>query len=328
MTKSLTNLQVDEKLTEIGSSISRISDYKSANNTCKWLCNICKMKFKTSFGNIYHKKSKCPFCSNHNANLNSKKIDIFIKNRGIKRLSEYEKTTKKIKWMCLKCENVWFSNVRQVMPRNIKTKPTGCPKCAKNSQLDNEIIDKRLEKRNIKRLDAYPGKCREKIKWMCLKCENVWHASTENVCNLRKPTDCPKCFKFSIKHEDKTHEIIKKLINTDIIRDFSIKNKILDDKGNIVRNRITVDFHFVINNQPIFIEYNGPHHYIPVRYWNWTIEESQKRLESQKIRDQWLRLYCNDNNIILIEVDSRIYNTEKEIETFLVSELEKILALP
>ena len=66
-------------------------------------------------------------------------------------------------------------------------------------------------------------------------------------------------------------------------------------------------------NKSIIIEYNGEQHYHPVRFGNMTEEKAKAAFDKQLVRDAYVREFCNNNGLKLIEIDGRIYNYNKLI---------------
>ena len=83
-----------------------------------------------------------------------------------------------------------------------------------------------------------------------------------------------------------------------------------------------IDFQFIINDLIYFVEYNGLQHYEPVRFGGRSKEKAIEALKKQQIRDARLRTYCSENNIILIEIDSRKI-TFDSIEFYLKNNIHK-----
>ena len=88
------------------------------------------------------------------------------------------------------------------------------------------------------------------------------------------------------------------------------------------RNFIKPDFHLEVNNKKLIIEYNGQQHYeIDKHFFG---ENAENRYTDQLIRDNFLRNYCKENSIILIEIDGRQYTGFKNILNYLKEEFFKI----
>ena len=89
----------------------------------------------------------------------------------------------------------------------------------------------------------------------------------------------------------------------------------------LVRDNIFVDYYLEVENRKIILEYNGHQHYHPVVFGGQLNEARQKYVEQAK-RDQWLRIYCKKNNILLIEVDGRLVRGSN-IKVYLINVLNR-----
>lgn len=61
------------------------------------------------------------------------------------------------------------------------------------------------------------------------------------------------------------------------------------------QRNVYIDFYLPKEN--VFIEYNGRQHYEPVEYFG-----GEEQFERQQKRDAWVRHYCIDHGIKLIEI--------------------------
>ena len=93
-------------------------------------------------------------------------------------------------------------------------------------------------------------------------------------------------------------------------------------------NKTFIDFSFTIGSQKYWIEYNGKQHYEFVDYFFKTQERFEKQLE----RDNIVREYAKNNNIILIELKYSDFTTTNKIREYLktifpsnLTQLEEIL---
>ena len=75
---------------------------------------------------------------------------------------------------------------------------------------------------------------------------------------------------------------------------------------------IRADFLIEYNNVRYWIETNGQQHYEPVYYFQRTVDEYKRQLD----RDTYVREYCKENNIVLIEIPYT-YDTLEKIENIL-----------
>lgn len=118
------------------------------------------------------------------------------------------------------------------------------------------------------------------------------------------------------KNETRTFTYLQELLpQVPIEREVVINEPIYSQKGKLVRHFIICDFRFFVNGKQIIVEYNGTQHYRPAKRFG-----GKKTLVDQKIRDEWLRNYCKEKSITLIELDGRVLRGKK-IRTYLESVL-------
>lgn len=118
------------------------------------------------------------------------------------------------------------------------------------------------------------------------------------------------------KNESKTFLYLQELFpQTTIEREVVINEPIYSKRGKLVRHFIICDFRFFVNGKETIVEYNGSQHYRPAKRFG-----GKKTLAAQKIRDEWLRNYCKDKGINLIELDGRVLRGQR-IKTYLESVL-------
>ncbi len=161
-------------------------------------------------------------------------------------------------------------------------KNTNCPKCAGVLRLTNEEVDFRLKDSNIQRTEDYINN-KIIMSWYCLICKQTFTMSAKS---LFKTISCPYCHKSF--GENTTCSIL--LENSfDHIRQYKI---------NANNRKYFIDFYLPKYN--LFIEYNGRQHYEEMNYINFDLAAVQKR-------DAEVREYCYDNDILLFEIDSRLY---------------------
>lgn len=84
-----------------------------------------------------------------------------------------------------------------------------------------------------------------------------------------------------------------------------------------IQGNTEIDFYLPEYN--IFIEYNGIQHYIPQDYFGGKLKFEKYQIP----RDNYVRNYCKDNNIRLIEVDYT-YKTKQDIINYLNTNAKEI----
>lgn len=216
---------------------------------------------------------------------------ITSQNREIVRIDDYPGNNKiRIKWKCLKCGNFWMAHVANVINNN-----RGCPKCANNIKLSNEIIDSKLQgiNKDIIRVDEFDG-MKKPISFKCLVCDNIWNVAPDHIINDK--SGCRYC---SVGKNEKIVKLL--LINNNIL--FEHHKKLRDI--NLSYPNYVVDFY--IPSSKIIIEYNGEQHYYPVRFDSISKEMAEKKFSKQVERDIDLSILCVKNKIKLITIDGRLY---------------------
>lgn len=167
--------------------------------------------------------------------------------------------------------------------------------CVKKRTYTNEYIDNFLVTNNIpvKRIDDYINS-KVLIKWKCLLCENIFNKKFNCIYNGNYCIQCSKCR----KNEKLVGSIIK-------YNNIKIKKIIIRDND----KRYYPDFYLPDFN--LIIEYQGAQHYKPVRFGNMSHQEAENAFVKQLKRDEFVREYCNYNNINLLEINGIKYEGKK-----------------
>ena len=183
----------------------------------------------------------------------------------------------------------------------------GCPKCGYiNRANKNRMSQEEFEKRaNEKWNNRYQYGTYKSM-----------HEYIEVICPIHGPffvtphnhlidCGCPQCSMSS------GELLISKFLdsnNIQYISQYQIPiNKNINSSG-IAK----IDFYLPKYN--VFIEYNGIQHYVPIKHFG-----GELKFEQQQKRDEFVRKYCKDNNIKLIEFSYKL-NSEQ-----IISELTSII---
>lgn len=297
--KRLSNLIIDKRLKKL--KIKRLLDFDNskikgpATVKTNWLCLKCKNIFYSDLVSLTIVKSGCRVCNNKKPEITNILIDERLKNRKIKRLKNFNnksflnKMKTKVKWRCLHCNFVWKTTAQ-----HITLDKSGCPNCAKTIEYSNNLIDKRLENRKIKRLADFDSKFIKGssiVDWKCQECNFIWKTTAHSVVGSKK-SGCPNCV------SSRGEKIISEILQSMNVKFEIQKNKILKENS-----KIRVDFYLEKTNS--IIEYNGEHHYRPVLYPGLSESEANFKFKKQKARDKKIRKFCKINNINYLEIDSR-----------------------
>jgi hypothetical protein len=102
------------------------------------------------------------------------------------------------------------------------------------------------------------------------------------------------------KNEKATGVYLKELFpDSEIVEQFYVREKIYDG-SELIRNYTIIDFKMIIGGIEHWIEFDGSQHHRSVKKWG-----GKERLRKQRIRDQWVRDYCSEKGIKLIQIDGR-----------------------
>ena len=216
----LTNEIVDERL--VPRAIKRLGNYINGGTKIDFQCLECEYIWLATPGNILF-GTGCPKCTNH-LSLTNEIIDQRAAIKGMKRLGNYTNNSTKIDFQCLECNHIWLA-----LPSNLNKR--GCPKCGGSSPLTNEIVDKKLINKDIRRLGNYTNN-NTPISFQCLICEYIWETTTSVIINL--DCGCPKCANVAP-------------LNNDII-DKRLEGRDIKRLGNYSNNRDPIDFICTLEN--------------------------------------------------------------------------------
>lgn len=270
------------------------SQYEGAK---KKVCIICheKDEFGEEHGEFWQTpdghlnlKSGCPICAN-NVQLTTEQ---FIKKARKIHGNKYDYS--KVSYVN------YFTNVTiicpihgefQQLPSN-HLKGEGCYFCGKDRTADSKrvSVNESIEKAKIIHNNFYDyslttyDKTSNKVTIIC-----PIHGKFEQVMNNHlRGQGCPKC---NLSKGEK--EIVNQLNswNLSYIRQYKI------NISNDINPSGYAFIDFYLPDQNCFIEYNGIQHYVPVEHFGGELQ-FQKQLQ----RDNYVRNYCQDNNIKLIEI--------------------------
>lgn len=287
----LNNQIIDERLSSL--NIKRIGDYINGLTKIDFRCLIttCNYIWKTTANNIIFNLSGCPKCANH-LPLTNEIIDQKLKERNIIRIGDCAGGKEKILFKCLieQCQYKWLASPSKIIIGR------GCPHCADNMPLTNEIIDARLLGRPLKRLSNYISNVNTYFQCLVDECAHVWQTKLSNILN---GGGCPIC-NIPGYNEKLLVNTLKKY-GVHFEHEFNIKQI-----NNTVPNGYRLDIYY-----PQFrlaIELNGKQHYQPSAWGNMTHEKALERLAIQQARDHYIDQFCKDNDIHLIWIDGRKYS--------------------
>jgi Zn-finger nucleic acid-binding protein len=294
-----TNEKVDELIKS--KNITRVDNYISSHTKINFSCVTC--------GNVWASKpykiiqgNGCPKC-NGGVRMTNEEFDKSIANKNVVRISDYMGYESPIKMKCLKDGHIW----EESRARNIIKEKTPCPLCYNTYKSEEQIdLEIRSCNKNIQRLDSIK-RMKDKIHFRCNIDNEIFLQSPIGI--IWHGYGCPFC-------KRKRERFVKELLQKSV--------ECIDYQKAIFYNgkRYIVDF-FIEGKKKIIIEYNGKQHYEPVRFGGMSYDRAEKCFETQKVRDCAVKKYCEENQIVLVELpywlnDSEIINKVEEMKWLLM----------
>ena len=176
---------------------------------------------------------------------------------------------------------------------------SGCPECGKLNIIEKNSISK--EEFIKKAIEIHGNKydyskvqytnCRTLITIICPKHGEFNQLPSDHL----RGSGCPIC------NYSKKEILIEKYLKENNIN-FIAQYKISIDQSINSSGIAKIDFYLPDYN--LFIEYNGKQHYVPIEYFG-----GELRFEQQQKRDNYVRNYCKENNIKLLEIS---YDTKDQ----------------
>lgn len=294
-----------EKLKSINPHIIPLEEYSNMKTPILFKCNTHNIKWATRPENVlnncgcekcfedkYHRKINTP-PSMPRKSHNDFVTELLSINNNLEVIGEYVNAQTKIKVRCKIDGHIW-----DAIPYNL-LKGSGCPKCANNIQLTQDVYEDRLKNinPNIIVLDKYINNSTH-LKHRCLLCGYEWSPVPATIL---LGYGCPNCVSSS------GETFIINWLNKNNIN--YIFQKRFDDCRDI--NPLPFDFYLPDLNK--CIEYDGKQHYEPIKTWG-----GQEELEYIRKHDEIKNKYCKENNITLLRIPYYA-DIEIELENFLLA---------
>ena len=298
------------KVQQIHPELIVLGKYTRSHDKIRCKCNECGNEFDRVAKELFIDTKGCPECGRKRIALIKKqqgeeKFRKFLEGGTTKMIGPYNGRDFHTTFQCSICGYTWnttpssfYSNNNNSACPLCKAKKTS-ERCRKNPNLFLEQIS--VINPDIEILGEYTtNNC--KIQYKCKKCGFVGE-STPN--HLLQGHGCPQC---NISMGEKYIKQILEENKINFIPQYLIS---IDSQINL-SGKAYIDFYLPDYN--LFIEYNGIQHYVAKEYFG-----GQLKLEQQQKRDQYVRDYCKNNNINLIEIsyENKTKENIKECLTFL-----------
>ena len=159
----------------------------ASDRPSKFKCKKDGYIWSTRFEQIKNKGTRCPKCSKR-ISLTMEEAQQICNEKNIL-LEEYAGTTCGISRFKCKVDNyVWTARLTDIKSKQKR----GCPRCIGSATWTVEDLNALLCRRNLVIVE-YAGTVTKKSKFRCLKCDNCFKNSVNNVKD--KLQGCPKCAK-------------------------------------------------------------------------------------------------------------------------------------
>lgn len=264
-------------------------------------------KYKSALFNLI--RGETPYFVHLRNPFSLENISIWLlkNNKKFKLLDEnvYRGNSEKLFFICLVCNEIFDSTWNWITNMNCE-----CPFCAgkRIGKINNLSIvkpdlisDWDYDKNKIAPIN-FTSHSNQKVWWRCRICDFEWET---RVADRFMGSGCPKC--DSSRGEK-------------IIYNFLFENKIDFKKefpllGCKYKGQLRVDFYLPSHN--LVIEYNGNHHYQPVRFsYSVSEEKALENFENQKKKDKIKEEYCITNKINLLVIPYWDYDDIENILNF------------
>ena len=205
--------------------------------------------------------------------------------------NKYKNAKKKLFFQCF---NESCGEIFDMSWDEIYSQGCGCPFCAgmrvgkynNLAYLRPDILKEWDYKCNKNKPEDYTLGNGEKVFWICSKCGHRWDSE---IFRRTSGGGCPKC-----NQKKGAKKICDFLVKNNI--NFKIEVPLQDCR---YKGQLYLDFY--LTDLKAGIEYNGHHHYKPVRFsYSISEEQAKENLRLQKKKDKIKEIYCEDNNIPLL----------------------------
>ncbi len=287
-------------------------EYINKDTLLDYICH-CSKEARSTFGNF----KKIRHCSNcvveilgDNTRLNFEYVKAIFENEGCELLEDiYLNVNVKMRYKC-SCGNIDHKDFHHFV------RGQRCDECAIKARKeklkhDYEYVESLFKERNYKLLSEEYENANTHLEYEC-SCGNI---ASVTLNNLSKISGCVECASKS-KGEDKIAKHLKNI-------DMNYKRQFKFDNCRY-KNPLPFDFGLINNKTELIclVEYDGEHHFKPVRFNGISQEEAEENFKLIQIKDKIKNEYCQNNNIILLRIPYWEFNNIENILNNLLQEEE------
>lgn len=171
-----------------------------------------------------------------------------------------------------------------------------CPRCAKKGRKVAQDYHNLASRSGLKFVGEMPKRVVDETLWKC--CEG--HQFSESYNRIDFGGGCLECSGSSA--ENKIDHILKS-VNVRAQREISLGD---------IRNKKSLRFDFWLPDLQVAIEYQGKHHYEPIKFWG-----GAKKFKEIQANDQIKRDFCKSNGYTLLEIPYAV----RDLKQYLVENL-------
>lgn len=308
-----TQEDVEDELLKLFPNYELKDKYINLRTPALFHCKKHNINFEGNLSSLLIQgKEQCPECIKENR---SKFFRNYIRDNhpNIEIVGDYVSNKTPIKLKCKVCGKIFCKTPETILRKNRQgnRKKFICDSCKKLQFEDNRL--QKFKKSVIKKFgdlfdlsNVYLEK-KSAYNLICNKCKNQFYV--RDIFEFLRKGECPICCK---KTKSCGELYIENWFNKNKIH-FQSQVRFSNDiiVGKFENSGVIIDFCFEYNSKKYWIEYNGEQHYVWCKHL-----QSLEKFEGQLRRDSNVRVYCKNNNIILIEIPWK-YNSQIKVDDIL-----------
>lgn len=292
-----THEQFINDLKNINKNIEVLSTYVKAKEKIKVKCKICGHEWEATPNNLLRGRS-CPKCKTEKIKKSRlKTLEQFIEEANLIHNFKYDYS--KFEYVNSNTKGIVICPIHgefEVNPGN-HLSGKNCPQCAleKRTKLRASTTEEFIKKAKLIHGNKYDY---SKVKYTNSNTK-VLIVCPEHGEFLQDPSNhlsgcgCPICKQ---SHGETFISIFLKNNNLEFKSQYQIDiDKSINNSG-----KAFIDFYIPSIN--LFIEYNGIQHYVEKARFGQKLEESTVEFQRQRKRDEYIRKYCEEHDIKLLEI--------------------------
>ena len=278
------------------------TEYINNNTMMKWECLVetCRHVWKRKFVTITRPNNiGCPKCYYNDISLHKfEDVKKIAESKNLLCLTPiYKNAATIMKWKCKKCEREWETSFE-----SISKSIGGCVKCTFKETICHNIdyVKNFIKDKGIICLSNVYFNNREKLKFQCNVCDNIWEATFHHIKDSL--SGCPNCQSF------RTERLCRELFQSFIGYNFP-KARLPE------MNRLELDGY--CEELGVAFEYNGIQHYEHTEYFH-----TEEEFKAQQERDKLKLELCEKNKILLITIPHEYdYKDPDRLEKYILNQL-------